>query len=300
MAKESQSEAYVGSGALFPRRLFVNKKPVIAEIAGDFAVEKEHRVYGPALKLQKTIQSTLSEDSFKFIYGVPNKLSETLFLKIGYKEIGKFNKFVKVLKNEYKEKKYLSDFLRVKIFGYILDYIIKLFSKENWYKGMADFSIETPEHFDQRFDKLWAIALKQFNMIGERTSKFLDWRYKQSPAQKYETFCIVDKKMNIAGYIIYYDKDNMSNIVDMLFIESDKILGTLLVKFILFLRKKGIGSISIYYLGNNSLERKLKEFNFFLRKEEDVKVLIYSRNNSMESELLDKNKWYFLAGDNDA
>ena len=190
-------------------------------------------------------------------------------------------------------------FLRVKIFSYILDSVIKFLSRENWYKKTTDFSIETPEHFDQRFDKLWETTLKQSNIIGERTSEFLGWRYKQSPAQKYKIFCIIDKKINIAGYIIYYDKDNMGHIVDMIFIKSNRILDTLLAKFILYLREKGIGSISIYYMGNNLVEEKLKQFNFFLRKEEDTRILIYSRNSSFEAQLLDKNNWHFLAGDND-
>ena len=75
--------SYVGSAALFPRKIIINGEPVYAEIAGDFAVDKKHRAYGPALKLQREIQSRLKNTRFKFIYAVPNELSKTPFFRLG-------------------------------------------------------------------------------------------------------------------------------------------------------------------------------------------------------------------------
>ena len=39
LAKEDISGEYVGSGTLFPRKLYLNGKPVVVAIAGDFVVD---------------------------------------------------------------------------------------------------------------------------------------------------------------------------------------------------------------------------------------------------------------------
>ena len=91
----------------------------------------------------------------------------------------------------------------------------------------------------------------------------------------------------------------MCHIVDILFVMIDDVLDSLLAEFMLFLRSKGMGSISIWYLGNGLLEKKLKEFNFRIVKEEDLHVMIYSPNLSSDTFLLDKEIWHFFQGDND-
>ena len=82
LTKNENSNSFVGTAALFPRKIIINRKPVFAGIAGDFAVDKKYRAYGPALKLLKEIQLGLRNTVFKFIYGVPNELSKTLFFYV--------------------------------------------------------------------------------------------------------------------------------------------------------------------------------------------------------------------------
>ena len=60
--------------------MLVNGEMVYAGIAGDFAVDKKHRAYGPAIKIQRDIQNKIDDFKFEFIYGIPNKLSKPLFL----------------------------------------------------------------------------------------------------------------------------------------------------------------------------------------------------------------------------
>ena len=101
LAKHENSNSFVGSSGLFPRKIIINNQPVNAYIAGDFAIDKKHRGYGPALKLQREIQSKLSNTSFKFIYGIPTKISNRVFIRVNYQEIGKIKFFIKILKTKY-------------------------------------------------------------------------------------------------------------------------------------------------------------------------------------------------------
>ena len=299
LAKHEESNTFIGTATLFPRVILVKGEPVSAAVAGDFAVDKQHRNLSTALALQKEIQSKIHDTKFKFIYLLPNEQAQGIFLRLGYKKIGNFVHFVKPLKSEYQYNKYLHSFLQLKIFAKTVDFLIKSIAKENRYKTTLKFSIEIPEYFDDRFDVFWNNLTKHSIIIGERTSIFLNWRYIQSPEKKYEIFCLLDEHKDIIGYIVYFLEKSMCHIMDMLYEPSSEVLSLLLAEFSRFIRMKEVGSISVYYLGGSLLEKKLREFNFLPIKNEMNDVIIYSPNMADNTGLFNKENWHFFAGDND-
>jgi hypothetical protein len=312
LAKHDNSKSFVGTASLFPRKINIENEPNFAYIAGDFAVDKKHRAYGPALKLQKDVLSESKNSGFKFIYGFPNEKSKILLLKAGYQEIGNIKLFIKIIKTKYIHIDFISIYLNstvilkvvkyiksFKMFSKVLDLIIKKFSKEERNKKKYDYSVEMPELFDNRFDIFWKEVSKQYKIIGVRDSIFLNWRYKQSPSQEYKIFCILDENKKILGYIIYYIKEKICYIVDMLFFKSKNVLDALLTEFCLHIRKKSVGAINIRYLGDMFLENKLKEYNFFPIENNKTKVLIHNFGFIPQEFLLDKKNWHFFIGDTD-
>jgi len=296
LARDEQSGTFMGTTALFPRMIHVKGEPVRAGIAGDFAVDKQHRGLIPALALQKEITSKIQSTGFSFIYGLPNKQSRGILLKLGYKKIGRFAHFIKPLKSEYQDNKFFHPLLEVKIFAWFADIVLKIFSKENRYRTPLKYSVITPEYFDERFDVFWKKVSLHFTIIGERTSSFLNWRYIQAPAKKYHLFCLLDEHQDITGYVVYFAENNMCHIMDMLCEPSTEVTRLLLAEFSRFIRKKEMGSLSVDYLGGSSLENTLREFNF-LPIENEADLIIFG--TGLDPALLDKENWHFLAGDND-
>jgi len=298
LAKFESTNSFVGSVSLFPRKLLINEKPICSGILGDFAVDENHRGYGPALKLQREVLSKVNDFGYIFNYAAPNKFGAPILLRVGYKEIGKYKVYIKPLKTVIVPRKYLPRYLQSNILLKIIDFFISIVSKEKRIKDKFGYSIEMPDLFDERFDVLWEKASKQFNIIGERSSKFLNWRYRQSYIHDYKIFCILDDKKELGGYIVYFVKDNICHVADMLFLPSDNSTNLLLAKFILYLRAKETGAIVIQYMGNSFIEKKLKEFDFF-PKEEDEIIVLYVADLPLESYLLNETNWYFFAGDLD-
>ena len=296
LARDEQSGTFIGTTALFPRMILVKGEPVRAGIAGDFAVDKQHRGLIPALALQKEIKSKIQTTGFSFIYGLPNKQSRGILLKLGYKKIGRFAHFIKPLKSEYQDNKFFHPLLEVKIFAWFADILLPVFSKENRFRTPLNYSVTTPEYFDDRFDVFWKKVSPHFTIIGERTSSFLNWRYIQAPAKKYAIFCLLDEHKDIIGYVVYFAENNMCHIMDMLCKPSTEVISLLLAEFSRFIRKKGMGSLSVDYLGDSSLENTLREFNFLPIKNE-TDLIIFGPD--LDSALPDKENWHFLAGDND-
>lgn len=298
LAKDNTSKSYIGSAALFQREVSVDDKTVFSGITGDFAVDKKHRAFGPAFQIQRQIQHEVNNGEYEFVYGVPNKLSKMLFLKIGYKEVGKFRQYVKILKIDFMPKEYLPSILHYKFFAKMGNIYFKLISREKRYRS-NNYSVETPDAFDKRFDALWKKVEEQHEIVGKRKSKFLNWRYNKSSLYDYKIFCIADEKKEIVGYVVYFVKDNICHIVDMLFVKSDEVINSLLFEFVRFMRKDKIGSIAVRYLGNSYLKEKLKKHKFLVTKKEELNgVFICSKNNS-KFDLLNEEKWHFFEGDND-
>ena len=134
--------------------------------------------------------------------------------------------------------------------------------------------------------------------MGGAVLKFINWRYKQSYLYDYKIFCILDDEKELVGYMVYSVKDNICLVSDMLFLPSDNSINLLLAKFILYLGAKETGAIVIRYMGNSSIEKKFKKFNFFT-KYDDTIIVLYVANLPLESYLLNETNWYFFAGDRD-
>jgi len=298
LAKDEKSNAFIGTSALFPRVILIHGEPVYAAIIGDFAVDIQHRNLIPALAIQKEIRSKIEDTGFKFVYGLPNRQSKGILLRIGYKKIGRFTHFIKPLKSEYQSNTYFHPFLQFRLFAMAVDILIQSFAKENRYTTRIKYSVTTPEYFDDRFDVFWKNVSKQFTIIGERSSVFLNWRYIQSPAKKYKIFCLLGENKEIIGYIVYFLENNMCYIMDMVCDPSTNVVSPLIAEFSQYIRMKGAGSISVDYLGSSVFEKKLREFNFLPIKNE-MDLVIYSPDMTDNDGLFNKENWHFFAGDND-
>ncbi len=299
LTRHEESGAFVGTAALFPRKMLVNGVPVCAAIAGDFAFDRQHRNLIQALALQREIQSKIPETRFRCIYCLPNDQARGIFSRIKYKKIGTFTHFVKPLKSEYRNKEYLHSLLQSKLAARAVDVFLKILSKENRYTTTGPYSVDTPDSFDDRFDVFWKKVAGQFSIIGERSSAFLTWRYMQSPGSSYSVFCVLDGRNAMSGYIVYVLDQNMCTIMDMLYEPSGDILRLLLAEFSRFMRRNGAGSISVHYLGGAFLKETLQEFNFLPITGKTSDVVFYSPDMADNPDLLNEENWHFFAGDND-
>ncbi len=288
-----------GMVVLFPRKIRVNGEIVESSVAGDYAVGKKYRVFGPAVMLQKKIIAGVEEGEYKFVYSVPNKLSEPLLLKLGYVTVGNINRFAKILRAEYANGKYVPPAGITKVLSGAVNIVLRIFSRETIFRTPKNYEVEMAEVFDDKYDVLWEKSSKQHSIIAVRNSVFLNWRYTNSPVRDYKIFSIIKEKKEVAGYMVYYMEDNVCNIVDVLYSESDSAANVLFKEFIRYLRERKAGSISIHYIGNSSFEKILKKFNFIQRKKEDLKLVVYCSNKELKQYITDKEKWYFTIGDND-
>jgi predicted N-acetyltransferase YhbS len=296
VAREAESGSLVGTASLFPRKMNLNGRTVTVGIAGDFAVNQEHRGSNVAIKLQRAVTTGMAENDLGLIYGISNSKSEPVQRRVGYVLLGRMDRWAKPLKTT----KYFKTAPLRQWVSKPLDSIMRNLSKEARCRRAEGYVIQELDSFDQRFDRLWERASGQFDIIGERSRDYLNWRYRRSPHRSYHVFSLIrEDNQEPCGYVVYYLQDKVSYIADLLFLDFGSGLDDLLSSFILHLREQSVESLSILLFGCPPLAKKLKSFDFVPRDKES-RVLVYLDSNSPQTEFaLNPDNWFLLEGDRD-
>ena len=300
IVKEAEKNMIVGSTAVFPRRFLLKGKFMIGGITGDFGMDRNYRILGPALQLQKATLPSQNETQFDFLYGYPNDRSEPVQRRAGFRIVGSTYRMIKLLRSNNYVKRRVNLPILTKLLSKPVDLILKVLSKESYLKRPKHFSVEELSVFDKRFDDLWKRTSGDHTVIGERTSEFLNWRFARCPYKRFRVFTLTKKGTGeLLGYIVYYVKKNRAHIADIFALNISGYIDALLSEFFLSQRKKGYDAVSIIYLGNEDLVNKLKEYKFSIR-DDNRKIVAYMDSTSpLSSFILEKKNWYLTEADND-
>lgn len=295
---EDNTNQIAGTTALFPRSFYFDENYVQAGITGDFGVDKNHRIFGPALKIQKTLIGD-EADNFKFFYGFPNKNSEPVQKRAGFKQVGTAYRYVKVLKADEYIKRKSSSILISTLVSPLVNFYLNIFTEHRKIKKPAGLSWITQMKFDEKFDVLWEQAKKNHILIGERTSRFLHWRVASCPYIEYQIFALETQQNDLLGYVVYYLDGKTVHIADCLAADLEQSTKLVLAEFIRFAFKRDWHSISVLFLGNNSFIDSLQSLGFSRREDTRNVVAFTQENSELEKIIFAEQNWYFFEVDND-
>ena len=289
---------HIGFAGLCQRQFFIEGNKVSAGVAIDFTIDKEYRGFGPALKLQRAVIADLKCKGIEFIYGFPNKQAESVFKRVKYKVIGKMARLVKVIRSDYKLKDIMKSEVLCKMVSPIVDQIIIKTFKERMYRRSPKVTIEVTDFFDERFDAIWDKAKSQFNIIGDRSAGYLNWRYGSILKNNAKIFCLLDNsKDSILGYIVFSIENNICHVIDLLFLDMITSFDLLIAEFIAYMRKERVYAIYLPYLGSTAVVDRLNAWGF-VKREEERSIMLFAENRSYQVEyLLNKENWHLLEGD---
>jgi hypothetical protein len=301
LAINDQGEVITGSAALYPRDIKVDNRNCKIGIAADFAIQKAHRVFGPAIQLQKAIINSYSETGYSFILAYPSLSSRAVFERVGYRILGTASGWSRVLKSKNK----VQGFFRIRLISFIASLFYDSFMKLSdefflfFYKGK--FRTKILDRCDEKFDDLWLRAKDKYPILGERSSKYLNWRYVDNQSNPHKFYVALNEvETRVHAYINYVIKNNTAYISDILAEEDSNSEKFILLKFSKEMRKAGIESIYITYLGNMKFTRLLKKLYFFERKQSRVCFIhLPNENENTMKTLLDLNNWYLMDGEMD-
>lgn len=205
----------IGTLGLGPRRMQAANRDFMAGVLGDFAVEPAHRSVYPALLLQKEMRRR-SEATFPVLFGFPNKKSEPVVRRVGYRQIGDLTRYVYVLRTG----KYLPPAIPKSVrdgIGAVWDIIRRIRYGRAWHAGSRGLRHEWLDRPDRRFDELWARQTAAAQVMGFRDRAFLDWRFVRQPDRRHRFLAIrASGDTALLGYAVCESEGETLHLRDML------------------------------------------------------------------------------------
>ncbi|HEX7838326.1 MAG TPA: hypothetical protein VF469_12715, partial [Kofleriaceae bacterium] len=146
------SDAPVGCAGLGVRTLFRWGHPLRAALFADLAIDRSHRSGLPALTLLRSVAAEVARD-FDLGYGFPNCRAIAVYRRAGFIELGQMYRYVRVLRSR--------RYLQAALGGWmsapaapIADTALAIAARSRRMFARR-FTLEWPEEFDVRFDRLW-------------------------------------------------------------------------------------------------------------------------------------------------
>jgi hypothetical protein len=306
LARDAESEEFVGMAAAFPTRLRVFGELVPGAISGDFAVDDGHRGLGPSVALQRAVVAALAENGLRCAYGYPNEHSEPIVKRVGYVDLGRLTRFVKVMRSRVVVERYVrSPSLARAAAGLSrvgVDPLLSLLSRERLGGSRHGFRVEQPERFDERFAELWETIWREHAITSERNPDLLNWRYEKNGqgGGLFTIFALVGADDRVAAYAVYRVRDGIRHLVDVAAPPSRGVVDALLSELVLDSRRHGVPAITLLHLGSpNLLTQRLRAFGFLRRTDESGLRVYVPGDSPLDKNLVEGRNWYFLTGDAD-
>jgi hypothetical protein len=291
----------VGCASYIPREVYLHGEPLHAGVLCDFAVNKQNRIAGAAIAVQRGLAKSSWPNGFRFLYGFPNEASVAVCKRVGYKPVGATATWTKPIRSAYKLGSLVSPILERPASAVIdaglsaLDAALGALAP----RALSPLELEKP---DERFDRLWERSRPKRGIAGERSAAYLEWRYTEFTSARHWFFCLTrDGGREIAGYAVYSIDDHRAILQDLFAEDFEGTADALLVALARHLRSKDAWSIVLSYLGPEHFGRRLRRLGFFKRPGERTMVVYRDPALSDETkrEIVDPANWFILDGELD-
>jgi hypothetical protein len=215
IAQASNGEI-VGHWAVIPERMKVGANTVIVAQAVDAATHPCYRGRG----IFKTLVSNVCSDArkrYSFVFGFPNELYKG-YQKLGWKSFPmiEFLNFV-----TYDQP--LKDYFKSKITIQFAKTALKMLQARNYFSisshseklSGGEVEIEEVEMFPTEMDDFWEIVKSEHDIVIERDSSFLNWRFSKHFGDDQKLVARSTKTAKITGYAVI-KKTNIRGITGIL------------------------------------------------------------------------------------
>jgi hypothetical protein len=232
LVKHEESNQTIGMGSLFPRRFQFGNQIVNAAVHGDFFIHSNHRSFGPALMLIRSIARSIVDSDYDFIYGFPNIKAEPIVKYAGYTRLGQTRKYTRLFKVD----RLLRDKLSIPAFastilGTIANPLLRLLYPDGWIFNFDRYRTQVTRRLDSDIDPLLD-AYRNTCYTTFKSREHLNWKYTDDPDDNNLFFTIHDRNGHIAGCIPFCHGENNTIVIrEILHPPEHRILYDLLALF---------------------------------------------------------------------
>jgi hypothetical protein len=295
--------AVVGMKSMVPKRIKVLDKVVTGAETGDTFTHPDYRRQGIFTSLFKAAAEGGLDLKLDFIYGTPNLNSLPGYeKKLNYARVPiELHTRVKIIES----KKLLASRLRLSFLASIIAPVIDTFARIMFDSGIrgikkTDCRITSISTFPSGIDSLWNLTSGDFDVMIERKTGYLEWRYVNNP-DTYTIMIAVNSSGEISGYIV--TKAAQINgiatgfICDFLAVQDDPgVFKKLVAEAVKDFRRKQVSLISGWVVKGNFYDKVLSRLGFL----PSTGINLVCFKNDLGNRVLGgKYRWHFTMGDSD-
>ena len=171
------------------------------------------------------------------------------------------------------------------------------------FRGERPWRFIEAERTDVRFDDLWRRARSAFDVTGEKTSDYLNWRYADFTTRRHRILYAIDAATSaLRGYVVYAEREGGTATIEDLFCDrTGDVVTPLLLELARLLRRRGLSALSCSYVGPDRFSRQLRAAGFLRRPGTRALVVRVPPGApaEMERALLDGRRWSMIDGELD-
>lgn len=293
------AEGCVGACGLMPRTMRISGVDRPAGVAADLSVDQAHRSVGPALKLERALARAADESGLRLVYAFPNRRSEPIFERIGYRKLGPFERWSLPLRSERYVHSMLPAPWLARAAAFVVDAGLRVRMRRRCGFLPADARFIEVTTYDERFDELWQRIAARHPVLGQRDAAYLNWRFGSDPEGGFRTLAACGPQGEINAYLTWRRHGDAVSIVDCLYDTPAQWRGTV-AAFLQQMRREHAARISFWFLGPREPLEILRPFGFWLRDASRAAFVRVAPGPSPVPVSLDRNDWWLTVADADA
>lgn len=287
---------------VFPWRLSVGGREIRAAQAGDAMTHPSYRGRGLFSALVRAAWSELRDDNVAFGFSFSNPGSLSVYRKIvvgrgpraGTHVVLQFRRMVFPLSLRLARERFGAPAMLVN--G--LDVAYRAFRRHRWMPA-GHLSAFTVDRFGSEFDELWTRTSTKFGVLTVRDSRYLNWRFIDSPSGRYQVVGLRSRGA-LAGYVAFeIDSGGTGSIVDLFCTPDTAIVEALLSVSLSRMLAAGCLKASLWTAAESDLFAMVKKFGFIPRDDSFPMAVHVFQDGSDASVALDGRQWLAWFGDRD-
>lgn len=285
----------VGMASAFPRRAVREGKDERCWVLGDFCIHEQYRTLGPALSLNRACLSGVDEGAVAFCYDFPSDRMMAVYRRLGIQPFGQMIRFAKVLRWGRKLRGAVS-VPGIRTGLGILGSIADLRPARRTATPRGTTLALQDKDCDGAFDDLDRANRGRSRLHLERSSAYLNWRYRANPLGRYEILA-ARRGGELQGYAAFTQSGPDALLTDLV-AREDGTTRLLLDELAALLRSRDTVTLSAPALSSHPIISHLRRSGF--RPRETSPVILYRRPDPEPMNALACGDWPLLYGDRDS
>ncbi|MGH8068323.1 MAG: GNAT family N-acetyltransferase [Candidatus Entotheonellia bacterium] len=299
LAEEVDTGKPVGTSAAHRRRVRVNGRVVTALILGDSAIDPAYRFLGPALQLHRATLAPVNEGRYAFSCDHPGPTMLAVYRRLGYAELGKMQRWVRLLQAIPVLKRRYGDRIGTKILGAMSDFAIRI--KDTAARLPRGLSVTFHQgQYGAEFDALAERLAGLRPIMGVRSANYLSWRYGRNPIWRHDTLCAWRGEQLVGYLIVRTVEPETLSVVELLAVDDPEVWTGLAVELVALARSRGAVALTAEVLRGCVAATMFRKMGFLLR-EDGIGPVVYAQQGSELAQVIYSiDNWWMVGGDRDA